>query len=496
MTAVSHLYDKRQNKVMSKSPDNLRGTEVSPIVDDTSAERLLGDNEEEQKQEEDRSATRPGMGRKARSLFTIPVGPKRHGGHHRHKSSIGQLMETIGEGVQAEARMVKDAWDLEIRESVRGDRYFLDMAMCRSLSVLPEELMEFEEEATGHRRRRSVITGEIEPLPKTPAVGVSSYLGLLGAVFAVSSNGTALALLHDVEPALKLFWRMSAVAVLLSFFAIKSMTKQYKDEGTFLPKLTGSQWVTFVSAALCFFLSTLLLFTALTMTSIGNAVIGANSQALLLVIAKLITGEAVHWMEGIGVLLAFGGCVLCSADEAHEKSEDNDESTSGSKAILGDLMALASAAAGVCYLTFAKAVRSTMSVTVFMFMVMCTGCCLCFVYIATSHIEWTFDNNPHTGLFGWCTLVDYHVLILLYIAVVCNVVGTMGFVRAMEYFENIIIAVATLLEPLIATLIAFVLGVGDLPGMFGWIGNLLVAIGTLGVVYPSMKDGKGDNSGH
>jgi hypothetical protein len=65
------------------------------------------------------------------------------------------------------------------------------------------------------------------------------------------------------------------------------------------------------------------------------------------------------------------------------------------------------------------------------------------------------------------------------------------FVRAMEYFENIVIAVATLLEPMIATMIAFCLGVGELPGAMGWIGNFLVAIGTLGVVYPSIHDKSG-----
>jgi drug/metabolite transporter (DMT)-like permease len=62
----------------------------------------------------------------------------------------------------------------------------------------------------------------------------------------------------------------------------------------------------------------------------------------------------------------------------------------------------------------------------------------------------------------------------------------MGFVRAMQYFDNIIISVATLLEPMTATLIAFALGVGELPGTMGWIGNGLVVIGTLAVVYPSI----------
>ena len=61
-----------------------------------------------------------------------------------------------------------------------------------------------------------------------------------------------------------------------------------------------------------------------------------------------------------------------------------------------------------------------------------------------------------------------------------------GFVRAMQYFDNIIIAVATLLEPMIATMIAFGIGVGELPGTLGWAGNLLVVLGTLFVVYPSI----------
>ena len=486
---------------MSRSSDNLKGTEETSILGNgaTETENLLSGAEGgiQSSNDELKGSGRPSGHRKAHSMFATPTAPEKRTvrGHHRHKSSIGQLMETIGEGVKAEYKEVHEAWHTEMQESVKGKRYFLDMSMCRSLSVLPEDIAEFEEEATGHRRRRSSITGEIEPINRTPGAGISSYMALLGAVIAVSSNGTALALLHEIHPALKLFWRMSAVAVVLSFFAIKTMVKQYKEEGKFLPKLTGSQWMTFLSASVCFFLHTLLLFTALTMTSIGNAVIGANSQALLLVLAKLVTGQEVVWMEGFGVLVAFAGCILCSGDEAHEKEEDEDDNTSSATATIGDLLALGSAATGVCYLTFAKAVRSHMSVTVFMFMVMCTGSCLCFLYIASTSVEWTFDNDPRTGLFGWLTMVNNQVFILLYIAVVCNVVGTMGFVRAMEYFENIIIAVATLLEPMMATLIAFALGVGDLPGTLGWIGNFLVAVGTLGVVYPSMKDGKG-GGGH
>jgi drug/metabolite transporter (DMT)-like permease len=82
-------------------------------------------------------------------------------------------------------------------------------------------------------------------------------------------------------------------------------------------------------------------------------------------------------------------------------------------------------------------------------------------------------------------------LIELWIVIVCNLTGTMGFLNAMQHFDNLIIAVATLLEPMVASLIAFALGVGELPGVMGWIGNILVVIGTVGVVYPSVDSGGG-----
>ena len=89
------------------------------------------------------------------------------------------------------------------------------------------------------------------------------------------------------------------------------------------------------------------------------------------------------------------------------------------------------------------------------------------------------------------TVAENRLYILLYMAVVCHVVGSAGFVRAMAVFENIVIAVATLLEPITATLIAYGLGVGQLPGTMGWIGNSLVVLGTLSVVYPSVNKNKG-----
>lgn len=58
----------------------------------------------------------------------------------------------------------------------------------------------------------------------------------------------------------------------------------------------------------------------------------------------------------------------------------------------------------------------------------------------------------------------------------------------MQHFDNLTISSAALCEPVTAEFMAFAFGVGRLPGVQGWIGNILVAGGTFSVIY---QDGKG-----
>ena len=259
--------------------------------------------------------------RKTRSMAAAPTHAGQHrrrrgNPHHRRRSSIGEFLEVIGEDAKYEAKALKSVWTHELEEGDLGQRYFLDMNITRSLSILPEDILEFADEAVNRRERRGNLTNPLlecqnatpQPIPHTPTASLGSYLALGAAVLAVSSNGTAVSLLHDVHPAMRLFWRMTAVSCVLSSFAIKTMVKQYREEQQFFPKLTLSQWLLFGAAAVSFFLHALLLFTALTLTSIGNAVIMANSQALLLVLGKALTGHHVVFLEGMGVLIACKSC--------------------------------------------------------------------------------------------------------------------------------------------------------------------------------------------
>jgi drug/metabolite transporter (DMT)-like permease len=234
-------------------------------------------------------------------------------------------------------------------------------------------------------------------------------------------------MLDGVKAPMKLYWRMTASYCALSLFAIRSLSKNG------FPTLSPAQWLTFFAAVFCYSIQGILYVSALDYTTIGNALNFANSQALLLIIGKACVGERIHFLEACGVFVACIGAFMCSSDES--QSEASSSETSGEKSYLGDILALLSAVAGVGYLSFAKAVRSQISVTLFIFGMMFCGSFMVLFFIIVDPSETIqFNMDPYDGVFGWFSLHECRFPILIYLAIVVNCVGTMGFVRG-EYFQ-------------------------------------------------------------
>ena len=436
----------------------------------------------------------------------------------RRTTSLSDFLLDVQQEAQTEWSTLSQTLVEELHDYDEGHKtYNMDMALVRSLSVLPDDLMDLAHETVymgkiGEEEEEEVpILPEEEPLmvkpgaaieappppagkeeEKVSAGNITTGVALLViAVLAVSSNGTALHLLMHVPAPLKLYWRMTATTILLTAFLIKAAVW---NKVNIVPQLTPGQWAAFFLAVILFAAHCLLLYLALEYTTIGNAIIYANSQALLLIVGKVFVGQAVTLLEGVGVVVAFTGALLCSRDS--EQSAGDDPEHTITEARWGDFMALLSAVAGVLYLTLAKSVRSYVPVTLFIWMVMCLGSFLVLAYLYLTAVPVTWDRHPYTGLFGWMVMTDHHIWILLHIAVVGNVLGTMGFVRAMAFFSTTTIAVATLMEPLLAQLIGYLFHVGLLPGPMGYVGNGLVMLGTIAVVWQSAEKADGSAGGH
>lgn len=409
-------------------------------------------------------------------------------GAHDIGERVQETTSEFQEAVVEQYNEVKETFLDELHEADDGDMYFLDMALTRNLSILPSELREKAQQLAGPTTKTeldletlTLVEKAINPL-KPP---LSAYAGLALAVTSLSSIGPLLALQSDVSGTLKIFWRMCGTALVLLPLAILEL----RTSG--FPRLTQPQWCTFLVATACYVTMGVGFALALSYTSVGNAVILANSQALMLLMGNLCVGAPVSYLEGVGALVAFTGAVLCSKDS----SEDGSVAAAPGNTFFGDFLALLSGMGGVGYLVFAKTSRSNMSLFLFTFLTMSIGCLMIIPFqIIVLREKVTLGMNPRTGLLGFLNWTPDRLQLEIIMVLVCNVCGTMGYVRAMQFFDSLVISVAGLMEPVVAEFMAFFLNVGILPGSQGWLGNFLVAVGTLAVVFPTDK--KGGPTGH
>jgi drug/metabolite transporter (DMT)-like permease len=451
-------------------------------------------------------------------------GGGRHGHGHGHSRD-----ESLAEGFLEEAKDVAEAFVEELNEADDGDTFFLDMSLVRNISILPDDMVRVAEatapEALFLQQQQQTASPssvsasasatedmmmmDPEKLPliekndatmmmtSSITIPLSAYILLATAVVALSSIGPLLNLQGGIHPVLKVYWRMSATAMILGPFAAYSVY----NEG--LPQtLDAPQRLTLLITAACYATMCVGFVLALEYTAVGNAVILANSQSVLLLVGKLFVGQRILPLEAAGAVLAFVGAALCSTDSA-QSGEGGGRGGEGAASggdyttLWGDFLALVSATGGVFYLVFAKTVRPHVSLFLFMFLIMFLGSTmiLIFMFTLSTSIHITFDRNLVTGIWGWMNPQSDRLPLELTMVVMCNLFGAMGYVRAMQYFDNLVISVAALLEPAVAELTAVALGVGVLPGTMGWAGNAMVAFGTFAVVYPSVSSGKG-GGGH
>ncbi|KAL7578544.1 hypothetical protein ACA910_011603 [Epithemia clementina (nom. ined.)] len=320
------------------------------------------------------------------------------------------------------------------------------------------------------------------------AVPMTAYVLLLSAVVSLSSIGPLLEIQNGVDPTMKVCWRTTATWVILLPLAWQAV----RTEG--VPHLSWSHWVMVQFTAMAYTVLCVFFVLALDYTSVGNALILSNSQSIMLLIGKFFVGQRVTPLEAAGALVAFGGAILCSKDSSEAVPEQHDNNASSSSSpqstysaasltYLGDFYALVSAIGGVGYLVFAKSVRLHLNLYVFMFLNMFLSSLYSLAILYTTGAPISLGLDRDHGIFGWLNVSYDRLPLELVMVLVCNLFGAMGYVRAMQFFDSLVISVAALMEPVVAELVACLLGVGFLPGWKGWLGNALVTSGTFAVVY-------------
>jgi drug/metabolite transporter (DMT)-like permease len=321
---------------------------------------------------------------------------------------------------------------------------------------------------------------------KVPVIG---YVILFTGFFALASVGAALDLQRGgVTPSMKTIWRQMATSLCLLPMAMKSI---YYDG---LPRLDLAHALMLPAVAVTYAFMTTSFVLSLQMTTLANAFVLSNMASLFLIVGRAVLGLPVLYMEGLGATAGFLGAAVCADDAARSLQSTTtpegdiiSSSTNGPynnrPAMLGNFLALSASFATAGYLIAAKTLRQKMDLFVFMFIVMTLGWMfLILVLLLLQQQEVTFDLHPVHGIFGWMTWAPDRLPLTLYMALVCNCLGTTGYVAVMKYFSPLVPATVMLLEPLVGALLGTAAGTAPLPGLETWIGDLAVAGGTFLVI--------------
>ena len=101
--------------------------------------------------------------------------------------------------------------------------------------------------------------------------------------------------------------------------------------------------------------------------------------------------------------------------------------------------------------------------------------------------QYIFNESRRYLIFGWIS--SSWIFYVLFLAAFPGIVGHAGISAVLRWFPPIIVSVAYLFEPLIGSIIGWLLGTTGIPSLWTWVGAIVLIIGTVLVI-------KGDEALH
>ena len=248
----------------------------------------------------------------------------------------------------------------------------------------------------------------------------------------------------DASSLTLVFYRMGIAWLLLT------PAVAYRCRGEF-GQLTGKTLLLCTISGIFLGLHFLAYFESLRYTSIGSSVVLANTEVFFVAFGgRLLLGERVPRAGWAGIGLAFVGSVLIAAGDW----------SGGPNVVLGDLLALSSAAAMSVYTMAGRVVRRRHSTVFYTFFVY--GMAALTVLAAGALVKANVTS---------CSGKD--LLLCLLLAVVCTLLGHSLYSWGLRYVNAAYVSTVKLLEPVLAALQGWLL-FRESPGAAAIAGGFLI----------------------
>ncbi len=308
-------------------------------------------------------------------------------------------------------------------------------------------------------------------MSESGAIPLHAWLIMGVALFAVSSAGAVFEMIEDVGGLSKAAWRLQATSlVLLPGFMVQyaraeeSLKLQWKNS---MHLLTAS--------GICLALHFGTWLMSLDRTTLTHSLLFVTAHPLVIIIGLWLLRKPATRIQSIGALVGFVGAAVVVGGGASETGVS----------LYGDFLAFLGAVTVVGYLAIGRMVRGWMPLFLYAFPVTLVSAIALTAWAILSE-GLTFNLDDMTGAFGWISIT--WILYVGYLALGPGLLGHTGINAVLRWIPPLTISMMLIMEPVIGSIIGWIVGVDSIPQIWTLIGGLLMVSGLALVTFDSESE--------
>ena len=308
-------------------------------------------------------------------------------------------------------------------------------------------------------------------MSESGAIPLHAWLIMGVALFAVSSAGAVFEMIEDVGGLSKAAWRLQATSlVLLPGFMVQyaraeeSLKLQWKNS---MHLLTAS--------GICLALHFGTWLMSLDRTTLTHSLLFVTAHPLVIIIGLWLLRKPATKIQSIGALVGFVGAAVVVGGGASETGVS----------LYGDFLAFLGAVTVVGYLAIGRMVRGWMPLFLYAFPVTLVSAIALTAWAILSE-GLTFNLDDMTGAFGWISIT--WIFYVGYLALGPGLLGHTGINAVLRWIPPLTISMMLIMEPVIGSIIGWIVGVDSIPQIWTLIGGLLMVSGLALVTFDSESE--------
>lgn len=298
------------------------------------------------------------------------------------------------------------------------------------------------------------------------------WILLIGAVFGVSSAGALFQQVDEVPPLLRASWRLQLTTLVLAPFALIQWRNTGSEVKSQMFQRNTILWLIGGGLALALHFGSWV--ASLDKTSLTHSLLFVTAHPLIIIVGMLVIARFMLGQrkpskkEIIGACIGFCGAVIALLDQGHQQGDHT-------VTLWGDFLAFMGAVFVVGYLVSGRVLRKWMPIFIYAFIVTLIGAVI--LIPASWAIESEFSKY---GVFGWTESEFFSWFLAL--ALIAGILGHTGLNTCLRYTSPLVISTSVTMEPILGSIIGFLIFDEGLPGFWTWIGGPILVLGILLVV--------------